>query len=168
MASGRVRIYKASPSGKEVLVVEGPGASIAELPVFDGGNYPASAAEVEPAKLLFVSRKDFRNVCLEHPEVALMVLQIVGGRLRRLLIIGELSLTTVRYRLISWLLRQAKTEGDRGPSSSSAQVNRNLRRKSEWYANSFLPTWRVCRRRTLSASAAGKLQSSTRRNSRPI
>jgi CRP/FNR family transcriptional regulator, cyclic AMP receptor protein len=39
IASGRVRIYKASPSGREqVLAVEGRGASIAELPVFDGGN----------------------------------------------------------------------------------------------------------------------------------
>jgi CRP-like cAMP-binding protein len=95
---------------------EGPGASIAELPVFDGGNYPASAAVVEPAELLFLSRKDFRNVCLEHPEVALKVLQVVGRRLRRLVgIIEELSFTTVRHRLISWLLRQARTEGVRGP-----------------------------------------------------
>ena len=117
IASGRVRIYKASPSGREqVLAVEGPGASIAELPVFDGGNYPASAAALEPTDLLFVSRKDFRNVCLERPEVALKVLQVVGGRLRRLVgIIEELSFTTVRHRLISWLLRQAKTQGDRGP-----------------------------------------------------
>ena len=117
IASGRVRIYKASPSGREqVLALEGPGASIAELPVFDGGNYPASAAALQPTDLLFVSRKDFRNVCLEHPEVALKVLQVVGGRLRRLVgIIEELSFTTVRHRLISWLLRQAKTQGDRGP-----------------------------------------------------
>jgi CRP/FNR family transcriptional regulator, cyclic AMP receptor protein len=117
IASGRVRIYKASPSGREqVLAVEGPGASIAELPVFDGGNYPASATALERADLLFVSRKDFRNVCLEHPEVALKVLQVVGGRLRRLVgIIEELSFTTVRHRLISWLLRQAKTEGNCGP-----------------------------------------------------
>jgi CRP/FNR family transcriptional regulator, cyclic AMP receptor protein len=117
IASGRVRIYKASPSGREqVLAVEGRGASIAELPVFDGGNYPASAAALEPADLLFISRKDFRNVCLQHPEVALKVLQVVGGRLRRLVgIIEELSFTTVRHRLISWLLRQAKTQGDRGP-----------------------------------------------------
>jgi CRP/FNR family transcriptional regulator len=116
IAAGRVRIYKASPSGREqVLAVEGPGASIAELPVFDGGNYPASAAALEPAVLLFVSQKHFRSVCMEHPEVALKVLQVVGGRLRRLVgIIEELSFTTVRHRLISWLLRQAKTEGDRG------------------------------------------------------
>jgi len=40
------------------------------------------------------------------------MLQVVGARLRRLVgIIEELSFTTVRHRLISWLLRQAGAEG---------------------------------------------------------
>jgi CRP/FNR family transcriptional regulator len=116
IASGRIRIYKGSASGREqVLAVEGPGGSIAELPVFDGEAYPASAAALEPSELLFVSRKDFRTVCLEHPEVALKVLQVVGSRLRRLVgIIEELSFSTVRSRLISWLLRHAEAEGRLG------------------------------------------------------
>jgi CRP/FNR family transcriptional regulator len=38
IASGHVRIYKSSSSGREhILAVEGPGGSVAELPVFDGG-----------------------------------------------------------------------------------------------------------------------------------
>ncbi len=113
VASGRVRIFKTSHSGREhVLAMEGPGSSIAELPVFDGGPYPASAAAVDASQLVFVSRDSFRAVCLEHPEVSLKVLQVVGSRLRRLVgIIEELSFTTVRHRLISWILRQAKTEG---------------------------------------------------------
>ena len=117
VASGRVRIFKTSANGREhVLAIEGPGSSIAELPVFDGGNYPASAAALETSELVFVSRKDFRAMCLEHPEVALKVLQVVGARLRRLVgIIEELSFTTVRHRLISWLLRQAKNEGRPSP-----------------------------------------------------
>ena len=37
--SGSVRIFKSSAAGREqVLSIEGPGGSIAELPVFDGGN----------------------------------------------------------------------------------------------------------------------------------
>ena len=117
VASGRVRIFKTSANGREhVLAIEGPGSSIAELPVFDGGNYPASAAALDPSELVFVSRQDFRAMCLEHPEVALKVLQVVGARLRRLVgIIEELSFTTVRHRLISWLLRQAKNEGHPSP-----------------------------------------------------
>jgi CRP/FNR family transcriptional regulator, cyclic AMP receptor protein len=112
--TGKVRIYKSSPNGREqVLAIEGPGSSIAELPVFDGGKYPASAASVNESKLLFISKEDFQSLCLKHPEVALKVLRIVGRRLRGLVgIIEELSFTTVRHRLISLLVRMAK-EGHR-------------------------------------------------------
>ncbi len=111
--SGRVRIFKTSAGGREqVLAMEQPGSSVAEIPVVDGGAYPASASAVGKTELLFVSREQIRAICLEHPEVALKLLQVVGARLRRLVaIIEELSFTTVRHRLISWLLRQARVTG---------------------------------------------------------
>jgi CRP/FNR family transcriptional regulator len=120
VAAGRVRIFKTSASGREqVLTIEGPGSSIAELPVFDGGRYPASVSAVEDAQLLFVSRDDFRTCCLEHREVALKVLQVVGARLRRLVgIIEELSFTTLRHRLIAWLLREAEAHGRSTPEGT--------------------------------------------------
>jgi Cyclic nucleotide-binding domain len=53
-----IRIFKTSASGREqVLNIDGPGSSVAELPVFDGGNYPASVAAVDEAVLLFVSKE---------------------------------------------------------------------------------------------------------------
>jgi CRP/FNR family transcriptional regulator len=49
---------------------------------------------------------------MEHPEVALKVLQVVGTRLRRLVgIIEELSFTTIRQRLIATLVKLAQSEG---------------------------------------------------------
>jgi CRP-like cAMP-binding protein len=113
IASGKLRIFKSSASGREqVLAVEGPGGSVAELPVFDGGPYPASVSAIEDSQILFISRGDFRSFCLAHPEVALKMLAVVGARLRRLVgIIEELSFTTVRQRLASVLVRLAQTEG---------------------------------------------------------
>ncbi|HWF91575.1 MAG TPA: Crp/Fnr family transcriptional regulator [Terriglobales bacterium] len=113
VASGHVRIFKTSASGREqVLSIDGPGSTVAELPVFDGGDYPASVAAVEEAVLLFVSKHDFQDLCLTHPQVALKVLRVVGARLRRLVgIIEELSFTTVRHRLAALLLRLANREG---------------------------------------------------------
>jgi CRP/FNR family cyclic AMP-dependent transcriptional regulator len=91
-----------------------PGSSVAELPVFDGGNYPASVAAVDEATLLFVSKKDFHELCLTHPQVSLKVLRVVGARLRRLVgIIEELSFTTVWHRLAAFLVRLANREGMR-------------------------------------------------------
>lgn len=111
--SGQVRIFKTSAGGREqVLSIDGPGGSIAELPVFDGGNYPASVSAVEDSTLLFISKQDFHALCLTHPQVALKVLRVVGARLRKLVgIIEELSFTTVRHRLAAFLVRMAQKEG---------------------------------------------------------
>ena len=115
VSAGKIRIFKLSPSGREqVLAIEGPGSSFAELPVFDGGNYPAAACALENTEVLFISRKDFQNFCREHPDVALKVIAVVGSRLRRLVgIIEELSFTTVRQRLIATILRLAQTSHTR-------------------------------------------------------
>lgn len=113
LQTGNVKIFNTSVSGREqVLHIERAGNSLAELPVFDGGDYPASAAAVDKCNLLFISKKDFRTFCLERPEVSLKVLKVVSARLRTLVaIIEELSFTTVRNRLASWLLQQARTRG---------------------------------------------------------
>lgn len=119
IARGKVRIFKTSVNGREqVLAVNNAGDPVAELPVFDGGAYPASASAIEDAEIAFISRRDFHAYCLEHPEVALKVLAQVGARLRRLVgIIEELSFTTIRQRLIAALVKLAQSEGkktDRG------------------------------------------------------
>jgi len=115
IAQGKVRIFKTSANGREqVLAVNGPGETVAEVPVFDGGPYPASVIAVDYTEVAFISRKDFQDYCLDHPEVALKVLAFVGSRLRGLVnIIEELSFTTIRQRIVSLLVRLAQGEGKR-------------------------------------------------------
>lgn len=128
--SGAVKIFKTSPSGREqVLAIEGPFGIVAELPVFDGGPYPASASAAHECSLLFLSKTDFRALCLEKPEVALKVLRAVGKRLRQLVgLVEELSFTTVRHRLASYLVRLASTEGQKTPAgvAFTLPVNQEL------------------------------------------
>lgn len=111
--SGQVKIFKTSPSGREqILAIEEAGGSVAELPVFDGGDYPASAAAIGESTLLLIRKRDFQSLFLEHPEVGLKVLKVVGSRLRTMVnLINELSFSSVRHRLAAVLLRLAKTEG---------------------------------------------------------
>jgi CRP-like cAMP-binding protein len=127
VGSGKVRIFKLSASGREqILSIEGPGSSFAELPVFDGGNYPASAAPTEEAEVLFISRKDFQDFCREHPEVALKVIAVVGSRLRRLVgIIEDLSFTTVRQRLIALILRLVQTSAIRSSEGVHVELTKS-------------------------------------------
>jgi len=115
IAKGKVRIFKTSVNGREqVLAVNAHGESVAELPVFDGGPYPASAVAVEDTEIAFISRSDFHAYCLEHPEVSLKVLSVVGARLRGLVgIIEELSFTTIRQRLIALLVKLAQSQGNK-------------------------------------------------------
>jgi CRP-like cAMP-binding protein len=122
--SGKVRIYKSSPGGREqVLAIEGPGRSVAELPVFDEGNYPASAVSIGDTCLLFISKGDFQSLCLKHPQVALKVLRTVGRRLRGLVaIIEELSFSTVRHRLIALLVRMAR-QGKHTPRGTEIELS---------------------------------------------
>lgn len=108
--SGAVKIFKESPQGREqVLAVERAGGVVAELPVFDGGPYPASCVPTEPSVLLFLSKHDFQRSCKEDPELALKVLASVGRRLRHLVgIIEDLSFLTVRSRLAALLLEMTR------------------------------------------------------------
>ena len=124
VARGKVRIFKTSMNGREqVLAIEGAGNTVAELPVFDGGPYPASVVALENTEIAFISRRDFQAYCMEHPEVALKVLAVVGARLRRLVgIIEELSFTTIRQRLASTLLKLAKMNGTRTDSGVEFQL----------------------------------------------
>src|ERR1051325_9388506 len=130
--AGTVRIFNQSPQGREqVLTLERAGAVVAELPVFDGGPYPASCRAMEPSLVLFISKQAFRHSCQQDPEVALKVLASVGGRLRRLvMIIEELSFLTVRSRLAGLLLELARAQSgsaskpDAGKRPSSPQIGR--------------------------------------------
>jgi len=125
--AGHVRIFKSSAGGREqVLSIDGPGGSIAELPVFDDGPYPASAQAVTDCTLLFFSKKDFQALCAQHPLVALKVLRVIGARLRNLIgIIEELSFTTVRHRLAALLVRLAKSNGSRKGSGVNITLSAN-------------------------------------------
>jgi CRP/FNR family transcriptional regulator len=60
-------------------------ATVAEVPLFDGGPYPASVKAMAPVTALLISTRDFQAVCLQHPQVALKALAVFGRRSRALL-----------------------------------------------------------------------------------
>lgn len=110
---GAVKIVKSAPDGREQLIgIERRGNSLAEVPVFDGGRYPASAEATSTTVLLRLPADNFRKICLQNPELALKVFKVLGHRLRHLMsLVEELSFSTVRGRLISHLLRLADDTG---------------------------------------------------------
>ncbi|OLN25670.1 Hcp transcriptional regulator HcpR (Crp/Fnr family) [Desulfovibrio sp. DV] len=106
VASGKVRIYQTSLSGKEhILHVFGPGEVFAEVAVFAGGVYPASAQALEEGEYLFFPRERFRRLLADDPDLAMNMLGLLSVRLRQLVKkLEDLSLREVPARLAAHLL----------------------------------------------------------------
>ncbi|MDY6863680.1 MAG: Crp/Fnr family transcriptional regulator [Thermodesulfobacteriota bacterium] len=104
--SGRVKIFKLSPEGKEqILHLFGPGEPFGEVPVFSGEDFPASAEALEDSQILFFPRKGFVELIGKNPLLALNMLATLSRRLRTFTVLIEnLSLKEVPGRLAAYLL----------------------------------------------------------------
>lgn len=108
--SGAVRIYKIDNRGRELtLGLDRPGSSVAEMPLFDGGNNPASAEAAEENTTVFIMPRDrFLTVMAEYPQIADQAVRALAVRMRRLFQMVEAqSLHTVRARLASYLIERS-------------------------------------------------------------
>lgn len=111
--SGRVKIFKLSPEGKEqILHVFGPGEPFGEVPMFAGQRFPAYAEALDPSRVLFFPRDAFVGLIKKDPTLALNMLAILSRRLRRFtLLIEDLSLKEVPGRLAAYLLYVSDQRG---------------------------------------------------------
>lgn len=109
--SGAIQIYRSSPAdGREQLLhVQAQGQSVAEVPLFDGGPYPASARALAESEVLFLPRAAFEWLYLHHPELAHGIIRDLGGRLRRLIsLLEKVSLQSVPARVAATVLERAE------------------------------------------------------------
>jgi CRP/FNR family transcriptional regulator, cyclic AMP receptor protein len=111
--SGAIKVFKMSDNGREqVLGIDRAGSTVAELPLFDGGNFPASAAAVEDSILLFLPKREFLRLCRRNSEVAFAVIRTLAWRFRYLTtLVEELSLKEVSNRLARFLRDRALRDG---------------------------------------------------------
>jgi CRP/FNR family transcriptional regulator len=112
IASGRVKLSKLSPEGREqVLHTERAGA-LGKGPLFDGGPYPVSALAMEPSALLFLPKSGVMAWCRKRPEVAIGIARVLARRVRRFAALAEeLALREVSQRLTGYLDRLTASEG---------------------------------------------------------
>ena len=110
VVSGRVKIFKLSPEGKEqILHLFGPGEPFGEVPVFAGQHFPAYAEAIEESRVLFFPRDSFVDMIKNNPSLALNMLAVLSRRLRKFtMLVEELSLKEVPGRLATYLLYLGK------------------------------------------------------------
>ena len=113
VATGKVKIYKMSPAGKEhILHIFGPGEPFGEVPVFHGAPFPASAECLVKSTLLFFPRREFVGLVNHNPSISLNMLAVLSMRLRRFATqIENLSLKEVPARLADYLLYLQEEQG---------------------------------------------------------
>jgi CRP/FNR family cyclic AMP-dependent transcriptional regulator len=113
--SGAIKLFKMADTGREqVLVIERAGSTVAELPLFDGGKFPASAAAVEDSTLLFLPKREFLDLCRHNSEVTFAVIRTLAWRFRYMTsLVEELSLKEVSHRLARFLRDRALRSGQR-------------------------------------------------------
>ena len=111
VVSGKVRVFQNNADGREqVMHVDTAGSVIADVAVFDGGPYPASAIAASDAEVLFIHKSDIDQCCIRHPSFALRALKFMAQRVRKHAQLAEtLSLHDVGQRLALFLLTEAQS-----------------------------------------------------------
>jgi len=111
---GQFQVLLYSSSGREVSLRDLKSTDMfGELAAIDGESRSASIVATENARLLVISRADFRRAIESSPSAALWLLGQLTDRIRELTErVFELSALNVQARLHCELLRMAKRSAD--------------------------------------------------------
>ena len=114
VVTGRVKIYKVSPEGKEqILHIFGPGEGFAEGAVVTGHSYPAHAEALENSRIFFFPKDSFINLIKNNPSLTMNVLASLSMLLKRFSrMIEALSLKEVPGRLAGHILYLSSRDED--------------------------------------------------------
>jgi CRP/FNR family cyclic AMP-dependent transcriptional regulator len=84
VCAGAVRVSAPSDQGKDaVFSLFVPGEIFGEIAFLDGGPRTADAVMFESGQLMVIERRDFLPLVQAYPELALRLLELLCGRLRR-------------------------------------------------------------------------------------
>jgi CRP-like cAMP-binding protein len=112
-------------SRQHVIHTEGPGGSMAEVPLFAGGAHPATGIAAEPTTCALFTIKVIRAAMAESEDVSLMLLRRLALRVRSLVNrLDERSAQSVRARLMDFLNQRAADK--RGGAFSIGMTQQQL------------------------------------------
>lgn len=107
-AEGKIKVFKAAPDGREqILHFVFPGETFAEVAMFAGRAYPASAQALENSRVVFIPRDGLLRLVRERRGLSLKLLAGSALWVRRLTdLIAEYA-KAVPARLAGYLLAEA-------------------------------------------------------------
>jgi len=106
--AGKLKVFKSTPEGREqILHFVFPGETFAEVALFAGKAYPASAQALEASRVAFIPREGLVRLLERRPETAFKLLAGTALWVRRLTdLIAEYA-KAVPARLAGYLLAEA-------------------------------------------------------------
>ncbi len=119
IASGRVKVVKLIPSGKEIILeIFGPGDPVGAVVAYEGKPYPASAVAIEAVECILVRRTEFFGMFERHPSFVRGFLTGMAQRIVELTRrIPEVAGGRVETRFARLFLKLADRMGEaRGPA----------------------------------------------------
>ena len=116
IVTGRVKVYKATPAGKEVILeIFGPGDPLGATAAYEGRPFPATAVALEDTDCLLIPRGGFFALLEQHPS---LVRGLLFGLTQRLVELTnrltELSGGRVEARIARLFLKLAENMGRPG------------------------------------------------------
>jgi CRP-like cAMP-binding protein len=123
--SGKVKLYKVSPEGKEQIlhIVSAPDA-FAEAALFLEGSYPAFGEALTDCQLLFFPKRDFIRLIEKNPQLSINMIVTLSHYLKRFAsLIEELSLKEVSSRVAKYLIDLQMKSTKEGKSPKEVELD---------------------------------------------
>ena len=109
---GRVRVLRGGGGRQHVIHEEGPGGTLGEVPLFEGGTYPATAVAASVTRCLRLDRDHVHAAIRRNPDIAIALLARLSKRVRT--VVDQLDRRTaqgIRERLAQLILQRAPRDG---------------------------------------------------------
>ncbi len=117
ISGGKVKVSIVSEDGREVILsILGIGDFFGEMSLLDGHPRSANVTTMQETELLMVRRADFLRLVQNTPQIAVKLLSVLAGRLRKTdRMIEGLALSDVTGRITQTLLQLAEEQGKPTP-----------------------------------------------------
>ncbi|GEA16700.1 MAG: family transcriptional regulator, cyclic receptor protein [Moorella sp. (in: firmicutes)] len=123
---GAIKLFQVLEDGREkILHFVREGEIFAEVLLFEGGPYPATAETLEDTEVGIIRNADMERLLSQHGEIAVKIIKVMSRRLRRAQEhIRDLALKGAYGRLASTLLQLARDYGT--PREDGVTIDLNL------------------------------------------
>ncbi len=124
--SGKVKLTKNTECGKELILgIRQPGETFAEVVLFDGGPYPATAEVIEDAEIGLLRNKDVELLVKNNSGISIALIKTMSQRLRSAQQkLRDLALKDTLGGMANTLTRLAKEHGTK--TDEGILINLNL------------------------------------------